>query len=303
MNRKLYQSLTWLLWLALPLTALRFWMVWDQLPARMATHFNANWQPNGWMSKEVALAFALGMTLFILVIFTAILYLMQKQESARAIAWPFLAFSYCTVGFIFFVNSKVVAYNLGQGSADVGPWIFLVPVAVIGFTVVYLLASRRDPLPSSVVLADEVHGSALWGLVLMVSAAAGMVSMLRAPLAAFRLGIGLVFVFLLACGFAAWSGFHYVFTRNGLEIRALGFRLRSVPVEQIHQYGVGSWNFLRGYGIRGVGNRRAYVWGNRGVQLATAQGEIFLGHDDPDRIVRDLDMIRHHLRGQEASRT
>jgi hypothetical protein len=42
-----------------------------------------------------------------------------------------------------------------------------------------------------------------------------------------------------------------------------------------------------------VGNRRAYVWGNKGVLIKTAHGEIFLGHADPDRIVRDLDAIRH----------
>ena len=39
MDSKLYRALTALLWLALPLTAFQYWSVWDQLPARMATHF------------------------------------------------------------------------------------------------------------------------------------------------------------------------------------------------------------------------------------------------------------------------
>jgi hypothetical protein len=88
-----------------------------------------------------------------------------------------------------------------------------------------------------------------------------------------------------------WTGFQYFFTSAGVEIRTLGFRLRSIPREQIRQYAVESWNPLRGYGIRGIGNRRAYVWCNHGVRIQTTDGEVFLGHNDPERIVRDLDAI------------
>jgi len=51
MNRTVYRAFALLLWLALPLTALQYWQVWDKLPARMATHFNAANQPNGWMAS------------------------------------------------------------------------------------------------------------------------------------------------------------------------------------------------------------------------------------------------------------
>ena len=54
MDSKPYRTMTALLWLALPLTALQYWMVWDQLPARMATHFGATGQPNGWMPRETS---------------------------------------------------------------------------------------------------------------------------------------------------------------------------------------------------------------------------------------------------------
>ena len=79
----------------------------------------------------------------------------------------------------------------------------------------------------------------------------------------------------------------------------LGFRLRSISAEQIHSYAMQPWSIARGYGIRGVGNSRAYVWGNTGVDIDTLQGSIFLGHSDPDRIVRDLEMItqRHRRPG------
>jgi hypothetical protein len=73
----------------------------------------------------------------------------------------------------------------------------------------------------------------------------------------------------------------------------LGFRLRSIPRADIKEYAVESWNPLRGYGIRGIGNRRAYVWCNQGVRIQTNDGEVFLGHREPERIVRDLDSITH----------
>ena len=78
MNRTLFRTLTWLMWLALPLTALRFWLVWDQLPLRMATHFGASGQPNGWMTREVSLEFALGITAFLLLVFTAVLLVVHE---------------------------------------------------------------------------------------------------------------------------------------------------------------------------------------------------------------------------------
>ena len=56
-----------------------------------------------------------------------------------------------------------------------------------------------------------------------------------------------------------------------------------------------NWNPLYGYGIRGLGERRAYVWGNRGVRIKTSDGEVFLGHSNPDRIVHDLDVIKQSV--------
>ena len=51
---ELYKPLVWLMWLALPITALNYWRNWDRLPMRMAVHFDANWQPNGYTSREGA---------------------------------------------------------------------------------------------------------------------------------------------------------------------------------------------------------------------------------------------------------
>jgi Protein of unknown function (DUF1648) len=297
MNRKLYPLLVWLTWLALPLTALRFWLVWDQLPLRMATHFNANWQPNGWMSREVALEFALGVTAIMLVVFTIILLIIRRQKAAGAFVWAMLAFSYAMIGFIFVINGRIVSYNL-TGQQESSNFLLPLPfVAVIALIPIYLYSTRSQPLPPSDLVADEVHDSPVFALVMIAITAFMLYIFSTLGEEAARAIPMLISLLLLAAAAAAWSGFHYVFTRHGLEIKTLGFRLRSVPVDQIQNYAPGSWNILRGYGIRGAGNSRAYVWGNSGVQLSTSQGQIFLGHNDPERIVRDLDMITQNRKG------
>jgi len=45
-------------------------------------------------------------------------------------------------------------------------------------------------------------------------------------------------------------------TSTGVEVRTMGFRLRSIPVEQIRGYTVGPWSVAGGYGIRELKSRR-----------------------------------------------
>lgn len=71
----------------------------------------------------------------------------------------------------------------------------------------------------------------------------------------------------------------------------LGFHLRSIPKSSILSYSIEPWSMARGYGIRGIGKNRAYVWCNQVVHITTTNGEIFLGHKDPERIILDLDRV------------
>jgi len=89
----------------------------------------------------------------------------------------------------------------------------------------------------------------------------------------------------------AWRGFQYRFLRDAVEVRMLGFRLRSIPRSAILSYAVEPWSLARGYGIRGIGGTRAYVWCNKVVHIRTSIGEIYLGHNDPECIVRELDQM------------
>jgi len=105
-------------------------------------------------------------------------------------------------------------------------------------------------------------------------------------------GVRIVFVpvtlVFLVTGAATWSG--YRFTRSGLEIRALGFRLRSIPKEQICHDQPSSWNWTALW-HSGLGEDRAYVWGNSAVRITTAGESVFLGHTEPQRLIHDLEVL------------
>ena len=144
--------------------------------------------------------------------------------------------------------------------------------------------------------AEEQHGSVMWALVMVVPACGMVFFAGNVPLAGIRLTLIVSAIILFAAAAMAWSGFHYSFSPSGVEIRTLGVRVRSISSADIRSYAVDRWNVIGGYGIRGLGNRRAYVWGNSGVRIKTTEGEVFLGHSEPEKIIRDLDAITYHQR-------
>lgn len=110
MNRTFYKPAVWLMWLALPLTALNYWRVWDRLPARVAVHFDANWQPNGWTSREGALMLALGIMAFLVVVFTVAAYSVLAYKPGSA--WPVLIVFYLALILLAAANNWIVRSNL-----------------------------------------------------------------------------------------------------------------------------------------------------------------------------------------------
>ena len=115
MNRS-YTLATWLMWLVLPITALSYWRVWDRLPMRMAVHFDANWQPNGWTSREGALYLGLGIMAFMLVLFTVAALIVRTLKPSAS--WPVLVVAYVTLGFCWFGNHSIVNFNLKARSSQ-----------------------------------------------------------------------------------------------------------------------------------------------------------------------------------------
>ena len=298
MDSKFYRTMTALLWLALPLTAFQFWRVWNELPARMASHFGAAGQPNGWMSRETLAIFFLVLLTFLLTTFTWALTRVRKPD---ALAWSLLAMFYVVAGVLLSVNSAVLKYNLYGRPLNILPELVVVFIAAFVVTGVALGAKRGPVLPRQTAAADleEVHASLLWALLFAALTAIELAVIAVIPLPGLRLVMALPALLLLGATALAWSGFHYHFTAHGVEISTLGFRLRSIPLQNIKAYAIAPWNPLGGYGVRGIGERRAYVWGNTGVRIMLSDGEVFLGHRDPERIMNDLNVIRQTQKARE----
>jgi hypothetical protein len=245
------------------------------LPSRIATHFNAAGQPNGYMTPQESLVFVLGLMTFLLVIVTVVLSVIQKKYSREPFALAILGFFYVLLGFIYYANTSVLDYNLDARPVTVGPIMVLMVLAVVALVGVYLGTRRGEALPHQAWIAEEHHGSRLWALVFVVPMVLELGAMAALPLRPVRVSMGLMSLMFAVLAVQAWTGFEYRFGPAGVEIRTLGFRLRSIPLAQIRAYAVEAWNPLRGYGIRGIGERRAYVWGNRGVLIKTASsGEV-----------------------------
>ncbi len=115
MSGRVYKTLVALMWLALPITALNYRRTWDRLPRRMAVHFDANWQPNGYTSREGALELGLGIMVFMLIVSTVGLLIAHALKPAAA--WPLLLVFYVTIGFVWFGNHSIIEWNLNPPPA------------------------------------------------------------------------------------------------------------------------------------------------------------------------------------------
>ena len=289
MTRRWWQVCTALLWAAVPAIRFQYSQAWDRLPARMATHFGVNGEPNGWMSREVAMWFMLGIVTFMLLTATVLLLRVRKPD---ALAYALLGMFYVIMIVLYRISGAMIDYNVSGRPLNITPEISALMIAVFVVLVVAMISSRGKTLPEAGVIAEEIHASPLWTLFFAVLLSLEICLAVWIPIPFARVLLIPLCVLFAGITAMAGSGFHYKFYRSGVEISTLGFRLRSIPLEKIEAYAVQNWNPLYGYGIRGLGERRAYVWGNRGVQIKTSDGEVFLGHSNPDKIVQDLDVIK-----------
>src|SRR5260370_34411359 len=139
------------------------------------------------------------------------------------------------------------------------------------------------------VLVEETHSGRAWSLIILVALIGPAIGVAVVPSTPGRWALALVAVIAIGTFAMTWSGFQYRFLRHGVEIRMLGFRLRSIPRQSIVSYSIEPWALARGYGIRRIGSSRAYVWCNQAVHIKTSNVQILLGNNEPERIVRHLD--------------
>lgn len=292
--RTWFKILASLLWLAPVANSLRYWQTWNRLPLRMATHFDAAGRANGWMTPQVSLYYSAGSLAFAAAVFFGVLFFVQAKYPLARLSWALLAFFHAEIWALVYVLNSMIAFSLGESAIAISP---LPVVTALGLLVIVPLAffEKRGPvLAGSEVLAEEVHAGKRLAAILILGAGISLLLFFATPNTTSRVAFAAIGVVMLSAVAMAWDGFHYYFSRNGVEIRTLGFRLKSIPLGQIKTYEIQSWNPVRGFGIRGIGNCKAYVWGTSGVRVHTSDGEIFLGHGDPQRIVHDLNVIKRY---------
>jgi hypothetical protein len=142
------------------------------------------------------------------------------------------------------------------------------------------------------VLAVETHAGRVWSLLILPALLGPALSVAFYPTSPARFALVIVLVVGIPALALILGGFEYRFLRHGVEVRTLGIRLQSIPRQGIVSYSIEPWAMSRGgYGIRAMGTTRAYVWGKKVVHIKTTNGDVFLGHDEPEKIVRELDQL------------
>ena len=297
-SRTLFGMLAALQWLSLPIMVLLFGSVWQQLPSRVATHFDLAGQPNGRMTREEAVVVLLGVATAVLIGTT---WMLSRVNEIDATAWGLVALGYIIQSALIWAGQSIIDYNVHGKPLHAGPILLIGILAAVLLIMLSLGTRRGEHLPAGRVYATETHASALWALVCGTPLLIFIPIVATVPVAALKVALGLAALIGIWATSMAATGFHYVFTSTGVDIRALGFRLRSIAASDIRSYAEGDWPFWNGRGIRGLGNRRAYVWGNRGVRIQTNTGEVFLGHSEPKKIIRDLDRVVRNCEGHQGT--
>ena|SRR5215469_6769910 len=112
MLRSAYKPMLLLMWLALLTSVVSYWRVWDQLPARMAVHFDANFEPNGYTSREGAVELGIGIMAVMVLLFTIAGLIAHALKPVAA--WPMLVGFYIVVGTLWYGNYSVLRFNLNR---------------------------------------------------------------------------------------------------------------------------------------------------------------------------------------------
>ncbi len=296
--------LAWLPMVGVIALAIRAALVWDDLPARMMVHFDAAGNANGWAPRNDFFILSFLVTVPFVTIFAVIAERIGQRKPSGV--WAVLAVGWLGDAVIITTFWGAITANLDNAPLQVVPiWavvLVLIPV-VLAASIDWhwwLSPSRREAVSQIGhvhIVAEETHGSSSFpGLFVLM--AAGMMALMTAlpgPSNMRFLVMGAVIVVLLLSAVWAWRGFVYRFTTGSVEVRTLGFRLRHIPLSQIKTFRAETVNPLTdfgGWGIKGFGSDTAYIWGgHKALHIQTNHGDVYLGHNDPDRLVRDLDAI------------
>lgn len=126
-NRRFWHFGIGLLWAVVPAIYFQYQSAWSHLPARMATHFNANGQPNGWASRESSMWFIMGIAASVVVFATFLMACVRRLDVA---SWTVLGMFYLILGILYRTSAAVIEYNLSGNFVSMNWAMVLLMVAV-----------------------------------------------------------------------------------------------------------------------------------------------------------------------------
>jgi hypothetical protein len=91
------------------------------------------------------------------------------------------------------------------------------------------------------VLAEETHSGRLWSLIILPAFVGPFIAVALRPTGPARFALIPVAILGLGATAMVLSGFQYRFLLDGVEIRTLGIRLRSIPKQSILSYSIEPW--------------------------------------------------------------
>jgi Protein of unknown function (DUF1648) len=290
-SRWLEKTLIILPWAAIPILALHFSAVRNELPARIAVHFDLNGRPNGWQSPEMFLGFA---TLFLLLAIAVMSFVLLRAFRLRSMATAVTLIHYFTVGVLFVVFWQILDHAaFGRGMSQIWPMPGALPVLAIIFAILALAQMPRtktQPSPEGVLIAEEQHRSPMQLFFILPGLAVGLWLAIKLAGPPRLLGVFLIAV-MAWVGVAVLEGFKYLVRSDGVQVKGFLLPLRFIPRSSIHSYRTEPWKGL-GYGIRLTSTGTAYIWGGKNVvNIATDHGNVMLGHYSPERLIGELDRM------------
>lgn len=278
-------------WATIPALALHFSALRNDLPSRIAVHFDFNGRPNGWQSPEMFLGFS---TLFLLLALVVMSFVLLRSFRLRSLTVVVTLIHYFTTGVVFVVCWQVFDHAAyGRPMSQVWPLPGILAVLALIFAILALAQmphATRQASSSEMLIAEEQHKSPLQLLWILPGVAVGLWMAFTLPSPGRVIGIFLMAI-MAWVGVAVLDGFKYIVRSDGVQVKGFLLPLRFIPRSSIHSYRTEPWTGL-GYGIRLTSSGTAYIWGGRKVvNIATDHGNVMLGHYSPERLIGELDRM------------
>src|SRR5581483_7912572 len=147
-------------WLGLAAMLFDIWRSYDQLPGRIASHFNAAGVANGWMPKQQLFTEDCLIAFGLLCFFT---FLLSRVTHVGGIGWLVLVAEYFAIGTLVMVTHGMLQIGLGETQTldfPIGTWASFMGGVLVAGEIFHVFALRRDvEVDHGKFVAQERHGS------------------------------------------------------------------------------------------------------------------------------------------------